>query len=1033
MGRKTADKFRIDRMALKNVEREYRRLKGEPKYSPPSSTTMWNARRGEKVSVDTILNIALALNVTSSSLIHRDDLESFLSVCSDEATTNVEQVFSRTGQQAVECRGPWDVDIDFNGHFYGRDNDLKALRTRFQTRPRIVLTGPSGVGKTLLAVRFARQEWEAGRLPGGVMFLECKDGVAKAFNRLSEKRSAALLEMQERTDALLIVDDIRREQELELNQPVFGSTVPLTYSCKILMTNWGQSVPDSFEQHPLSKLEDEAARRFLLRHRPDITENQSPKSWSDAMDLCHWAGYMTILLVVAGQWLRAQKLKSPKEFLTLWQQNSSPNFSGLQADQLDTRHSPDPLASLEAPWSCLDDDARVVLRLVGRMPDLALPLARLRRLLPWTKNRFDAALLQISDRYALAEIQNEKLHIHTQVHRFLEEKARGAASTEAVECFRHLVNGYGGRIVEFADECVARGPMAVLEDLAFASALVSAGGDHTEFARTEVLRSSLDSFLQHEGIKIREFLNSRTDKRTFILQQLHSWAVDMNEGRLAEAALEILHASDWFLHQRGHWRYNSPELTSSIQAGEHNINSVAVSGDGKLCVSASEDGRVILWDLVQQRMVREFAGHSAAVWSACLSDDGKTAMTASDDRTVRRWNLNETSSHDVFRDTTQRAWVNVVAMDSRARFAISGADDGSITVWDLRNGSKVETIEQRDCHTGWVLAIAIHASGRFVSGSQDGVIRVWQLDLDSGRITAAVPAALKGHTSWVRGLVLTPCGKYVISASNDCTLKIWDLQTGTLLRTLEGHHGSVRGVAFAETSSGAIIVSGSNDETLKVWDFESGRVLHTLSGHRNLVRSVVTTRLRGQIVAVSASCDRTLGIWDLSNVDWSINNKSPAVESISIETNGTARVQHADGRSIIVEMKGGKSPVVVQSAQKGSRRRRNTTCPVRLNPRLDGSIQILDSSSNSVCGVLTGHNPGVTHARASIDARFGVSVSDDHTLRLWDLKNCHELAMVVLSAPMTAIALASNQRELLAGNVLGNVYWFSIDGNKLGY
>jgi WD40 repeat protein len=58
-------------------------------------------------------------------------------------------------------------------------------------------------------------------------------------------------------------------------------------------------------------------------------------------------------------------------------------------------------------------------------------------------------------------------------------------------------------------------------------------------------------------------------------------------------------------------------------------------------------------------------------------------------------------------------------------------------------------------------------------------------------------------------------------------LRVWDLETGRALRTLEGHADSVRGVAV--TADGRRAASASGDHTLKVWDLASGMVLATFT------------------------------------------------------------------------------------------------------------------------------------------------------------------------------------------------------------
>ena len=97
---------------------------------------------------------------------------------------------------------------------------------------------------------------------------------------------------------------------------------------------------------------------------------------------------------------------------------------------------------------------------------------------------------------------------------------------------------------------------------------------------------------------------------------------------------------------------------------------------------------------------------------------------------------------------------------------------------------------------------ALTADGRIVSGSYDKTIKVW--DLESGRLLRS----LEGHTSEVNAVALTADGR-IVSGSWDNTIKVWDLESGRLLRSLAGHADSVRTVAL--TADGRI-VSGSDDD-----------------------------------------------------------------------------------------------------------------------------------------------------------------------------------------------------------------------------
>jgi WD40 repeat protein len=67
------------------------------------------------------------------------------------------------------------------------------------------------------------------------------------------------------------------------------------------------------------------------------------------------------------------------------------------------------------------------------------------------------------------------------------------------------------------------------------------------------------------------------------------------------------------------------------------------------------------------------------------------------------------------------------------------------------------------------------------------------------------------------------------SGSLDETIKLWDIASSQVLRTLAGHSAEVQSVAFS--TDGKTLASGSFDETIKLWDVASGKELRTLTGH----------------------------------------------------------------------------------------------------------------------------------------------------------------------------------------------------------
>jgi WD40 repeat protein len=110
-------------------------------------------------------------------------------------------------------------------------------------------------------------------------------------------------------------------------------------------------------------------------------------------------------------------------------------------------------------------------------------------------------------------------------------------------------------------------------------------------------------------------------------------------------------------------------------------------------------------------------------------------------------------------------------------------------------------------------------------------------------------------------VAVTPDGRRAASASGDRGVRLWDLGTGQILRTLKGHTDEVNAVAV--TPDGRRAVSASGDGTLRLWDFGTGQTIRTLEGHTAAVYAVAVTPDGRH--AVSASGDRTLRLWDFRN------------------------------------------------------------------------------------------------------------------------------------------------------------------------
>jgi WD40 repeat protein len=112
----------------------------------------------------------------------------------------------------------------------------------------------------------------------------------------------------------------------------------------------------------------------------------------------------------------------------------------------------------------------------------------------------------------------------------------------------------------------------------------------------------------------------------------------------------------------------------------------------------------------------------------------------------------------------------------------------------------------------------------------------------------------------VRGV--QPRRALLASGSDDYTIKLWEVASGSEVRSLSGHTNYVYSVAFSP--DGRLLASGSADYTIKLWEVASGSLVRTLSGHTDWVRSVAFSP-DGRLLA-SGSADKTIKLWDISDL-----------------------------------------------------------------------------------------------------------------------------------------------------------------------
>jgi WD40 repeat protein len=415
------------------------------------------------------------------------------------------------------------------------------------------------------------------------------------------------------------------------------------------------------------------------------------------------------------------------------------------------------------------------------------------------------------------------------------------------------------------------------------------------------------------------------------------------------------------------------------------LSTATFSADGALLVTASDDG-ARLWDVQTGALVRHFTsptkGHVGDVLSAVLSRDGRRLVTTGKDHTARLWDATTGEVIRVFAEDGHTDEVLFAAIRSDGALVATAGRDGLSIVWDALTGQVVQKLVG---HTGLVRSVDFSPDGgRIVTASADRSAVVWSVATGSPIVT------LGEHDGEVVFAAFSPEGERIVTASGDAA-RIWDASRRRLIASFRGA-AMIRSAAFS--ADGAQVITANLAGPSELWSAFDGRLLSIQSATGGLVaaawspdgRSFVTAGRQAGTQLWSATsgdldAEIAVGAARITSLAWSVDGK----RFVTGGSDGRAAIWDAATRALLIAIPASSAPLGSVAWSPDGRRLVTASADLAAGheEHPDPIVRIWDTTTGAAIGALGGHAGPVYSAVYSVDGKRLVTAGSDGTARIW--------------------------------------------------
>ncbi len=284
------------------------------------------------------------------------------------------------------------------------------------------------------------------------------------------------------------------------------------------------------------------------------------------------------------------------------------------------------------------------------------------------------------------------------------------------------------------------------------------------------------------------------------------------------------------------------------------VDEAIFSADGTEVISASDDHTARIWDAgggSNVRTVNLSDSLSDIVWTGDYSSDGKLIVTASEDGNVAF--VDPHTGKIVGKRLKHDCAVLVARFFGDDSRVLCSAADGNLYLWNVAARKLEKTIH---AHKGIVWGLKFSPDGKqFATASEDRMVKIWDTS------TFSIVKELDEHRMEVGSIEFSPDGKFLATAGDDLRILLWDRKDYRLVHTFSGHRNPVWRAIFSPDSR--LLASSSYDGEIRLWDLETRTLLHRFTNNTDQVAGLTFTPDGSRLV--SASDDESIRVYDLES------------------------------------------------------------------------------------------------------------------------------------------------------------------------